>query len=501
MNQDNGGIIGKINTPTTSVASGVWSLQDQFEAQTSSIWPLAFPQTTFTNSCRFNDGSSDYLEKAQTGSNGNQKTWTISMWVKRATLGTSQFLFSFGENDSSDGKMYFDSNDFLVLTNDGQNGSSNETDMKFRDTSAWYHIIWACDVTQSDNADRWKVYVNGNQITLTGTVSISNADGIVNRWNGYDNWIGAAARSQQSGTALQSFDGYMTEVIFIDGQQLSPTDLGAFNPVTNIWEPIAYAGTYGTNGYKLNFADSSALGDDTSGNGNDFTANNLTSIDQSTDTCSNNFATYNSIFGMGRQDQLTYSEGNTVVVSGATSGSDTTATSTFAFDSGKWYAEFKLTSDANGAYVGVATSNLNFTNSGIDTSGNSNCWITRGDDGTVRNNGSTTYFGTSFSNNDIIQIAIDMDNSKIWWGLNGTYGNSGNPATGANAAYSNLSGELMIIVGDNFSSKTPTMKANFGSPSFSISSGNADANGHGNFEYAVPSGYFALNTKNLAEFG
>jgi len=501
MNQDNGGIIGKINTPTTSVASGVWSLQDQFEAQTSSIWPLAFPQTTFTNSCRFNDGSSDYLEKAQTGSNGNQKTWTISMWVKRATLGTSQFLFSFGENDSSDGKMYFDSNDFLVLTNDGQNGSSNETDMKFRDTSAWYHIIWACDVTQSDNADRWKVYVNGNQITLTGTVSISNADGIVNRWNGYDNWIGAAARSQQSGTALQSFDGYMTEVIFIDGQQLSPTDLGAFNPVTNIWEPIAYAGTYGTNGYKLNFVDSSALGDDTSGNGNDFTANNLTSIDQSTDTCSNNFATYNSIFGMGRQDQLTYSEGNTVVVSGATSGSDTTATSTFAFDSGKWYAEFKLTSDANGAYVGVATSNLNFTNSGIDTSGNSNCWITRGDDGTVRNNGSTTYFGTSFSNNDIIQIAIDMDNSKIWWGLNGTYGNSGNPATGANAAYSNLSGELMIIVGDNFSSKTPTMKANFGSPSFSISSGNADANGHGNFEYAVPSGYFALNTKNLAEFG
>jgi len=151
--------------------------------------------------------------------------------------------------------------------------------------------------------------------------------------------------------------------------------------------------------------------------------------------------------------------------------------------------------------VGVATSNLNFTNSGIDTSGNSNCWITRGDDGTVRNNGSTAYFGTSFSNNDIIQIAIDMDNSKIWWGLNGTYPNSGDPATGSNPAYSNLSGELMIIVGANYCDRTPTILANFGSPPFSISSGNSDGNGYGNFEYSVPSGYYALNTKNLAEYG
>jgi len=496
MDQNNGGIIGKINTPTTTVASGVWSLDSQFESQAGSTWPLAFPQTTIANSCRFDDGSSDYLVRTP-ASSGNRQTFTISFWYKRTTPGTSGSFIRADNGTGQDGGIRINTDSIQFFDNDSTLKINLQTTQVLRDVSAWYHIMCVADTTNATSGDRALIYLNGSRVTdlSSATYPTQNLNFASINNSSFAQNIG---RSENFATYL---DGYLAEFCFIDGQALDPTSFGAFNPVTNIWEPIAYAGTYGTNGFRLDFADSSALGNDVSGNNNDFTVNNLTSVDQSTDTCSNNFATYNSIFGMGRQDQLTYSEGNTVVVSGATSGGDTTATSTFAFDSGKWYAEFKLTSDADGAYIGVATSNFNFTNSGVDTSAQSENWIVRGDDGTVRNNSSTAYFGTSFSNNDIIQIAIDMDNSKIWWGLNGTYANSGNPATGSNPAFSNLSGELMIIVGDNFSSKTPTIKANFGSPAFSISSGNSDGNGYGNFEYSVPSGYYAINTKNLAEYG
>jgi len=508
MNQDNGGIIGKINTPTTSVASGVWSLQDQFESQSSSIWPLGFPQTTFTNSCRFDDDSNDYLEKAQTGVDGNEKTWTISMWIKRSKLGSSQYLFSFGENNSSEGKMYFDSNDFLVLTNDGQNGSSNETDMKFRDVSAWYHIIWACDVTQSDNADRWKVYVNGNQVTLTGSPSITNADGIVNRWNGFDNWIGAAARSQQSGTAVQSFDGYMTEVIFVDGQQLSPTDLGAFNPVTNIWEPIAYAGTYGTNGYKLNFSDSSALGDDTSGNGNDFTPNNLTSIDQSTDTCSNNFATMNPLYRKPQTNPSELRDGNTSVIGGSAHRADVP---TIAMNAGKWYFEAKAISGSTTKWWwGLGEAELLETKQDLGNTSNFIYGDVSNTQGVYDNNlkvdGSTaisSIFGAACAANDIVMLAVDFDTQKVWYGLNGTWNNGS--ASQSTTLNSSSPDSTAIVSGDYYyfgvGNENTKWSVNYGNPAYSISSGNADANGFGNFEYAVPSGFYALNTSNINTYG
>ena len=448
------------------------------------------------NSLRFNRGSSDNLTRS-TGTATNNDKATVSFWLKRSGS-SSQGIIAEDTNGSNKFAFILNSNQKIELIQ--ETGGSTEfnliTTRVFRDNSAWYHIVLAYDSTQGTASNRIKVYVNGVQETAfdTGTYPSSNVDFRFNK-NSITQQIGS-----YENTAFM--EGYLSEFVFIDGQQLAPDQFGEFDSDSGIWKPIDVSGlTFGTRGFYLDFESSGSLGADVSGNGNNFTVNNLTSIDQSTDTCTNNFATYNSIFGQGRQDLLTYAEGNLSVTSSHTTGSDTTSTSTFAFDSGKWYAEFKLTSSADGVYVGVATSNLNFTNSGIDTSGNSNCWITRGDDGTVRNNGSTAYFGTSFSNNDIIQIAIDMDNSKIWWGLNGTYGNSGNPSTGSNPAYSNLSGELMIIVGDNYSDRTPTILANFGSPPYSISSGNTDGNGYGNFEYAVPNGYYSLNSKNLAEYG
>jgi len=453
------------------------------------------------NGLRFNDGSSDNLSRAN-GTPTDRKKYTFNGWVKRSHLGTRQRVYgvinpsstaayAFAEFESSTDTLHID--DF-----DGSSTRITRTlRRKFRDITAWYNIHVQVDTTLSTGSDRMKVFINGVQET---EFSHTN-DGSQN----YDTCFFNSSKTFHIGRAGHTsfyFDGYQCQTIAIDGQALDPDNFGEFDADSGIWKPINPSGlTFGNDGFWMEYKDSSNLGLDSSGNGNNFTVNNLTSIDQVTDTPTNNFATYNSIFGIGRQNQLTYSEANTVVASSATSGSDTTAASTFAFDSGKWYAEFKATNDAVGIYVGVATSSLSFTNSGIDTSGNSNCWIVRGDDGTVRNNGSTAYFGTAFSDDDIISIAIDMDNSKIWWALNGTYGNSGNPATGANPAFSNLSGELMIIVGDNFSSKTPTIKANFGNPAFSISSSNSDSEGYGNFEYAVPSGYHAINTKNLAEYG
>ena len=184
----------------------------------------------------------------------------------------------------------------------------------------------------------------------------------------------------------------------------------------------------------------------------------------SADTCKNNFATLNSIFGVGRQDQLTYTNGNLTVTSGATSGSDTTAVSTTAIKD-KVYCEFYLPSDAIGAYVGAAKYNTPFAG-GIDTTASSDCWLVRGDTGNKANgeSGSGLSYGGAFSNGDIIMMAADIENGSIWWGRNGSWTASGNPATNSNAAYTNLPSteDLLVICGDNYSDKVPSIHVNFG---------------------------------------
>ena len=505
MNQDNGGIIGKINTPTTSVASGVWSLQDQFEAQTSSIWPLAFPQTTIANACRFNDGSTDNLTRTPSGAS-NRKTWTWSGWVKRSTLGASQDLFNAYNPSGFWERFYFTSGDILEYDNDiaGSDYTLQST-MLFRDTSAWYHLVFAKDTTQSTEADRLKIYVNGSQISLT-EVALGyppiNTDGDIN--NTYAHDIGKLASGSY-------FDGYMTEIIFVDGQQLTPTNFGAFNPVTNIWEPRGYAGTYGTNGFKLNFADSSALGDDTSGNGNDFTPNNLTSIDQSTDTCSNNFATLNHLTNASYH---TLAEGN-LQSFGNTSSDQGNSDSTISASSGKWYAEVKCvatnTTGGTASYPRYGIRHINNKeygsklNGGVGSPGKyfANEGLYQCNALKFAND-ATSSFGNSFTANDIIGIAVDYDNGAVYVSKNGTFQNSGDPTSGSSKTGALLTftpGDLDGFVFACAEYNDSKSQWNFGSPPYAISSGNADANGHGNFEYAVPSDYFALCTKNLSEHG
>ena len=494
MNQDNGGIIGKINTPTTTVASGVWTLQDQFEAQTSSIWPLAFPQTTIANSCRFETNT--YMTK--TASSANTKTLTISFWCKRMLLGapasgSNQFALSFYQDSNNRISIAFQSdNTFVVYA--GVGGSNKVyfvTNRLFRDLSAWYNIVIKIDTTQSTEADRFKIYINGIQETSfsSSTYPSQNDDLIVNT----NIYVGTYD------TSVNYISGYLAELIYVDGTALDQTSFGAFNPVTNIWEPRGYAGTYGTNGFRLDFADSSNLGNDANG-GTDLTEYNLVSTDQSTDTCSNNFATLSPLhFGSGSISNTSLSEGNLKFVSTQGGSPYPYYFSTMAVSQGKWYAEFKyVSSDSGTAGIGNGVADQYSGNNAYDYS----YYF----DGRLYNSGSGESTGYSaISNNDILGCALDLDNNKIYFHINGSYQASGDPAnnTGGKsitAAASNGTGVYHFEVGDSGANQ-PTIECNFGSPPFAISSGNADANGFGNFEYAVPSGYFALNTKNLAEFG
>jgi hypothetical protein len=473
--------------------------------------PLIIPANSITggyevdNSLRFDDGSSDNLTRTPS-SNGNKQIWTWSGWVKRGAISTWQGLFQAGSNNNMT-DIHFYTDDKLYVRD--WNGSSLAmylvTNRLFRDVSAWYHLVVAVDTTQSTASNRVKIYINGTQETSFSTEDYptQNLDTNFNDTS-HQNIIGIAY--QISGSA-QYYDGYMAEVVFIDGQQLDPTSFGEFDEDTGIWKPIDVSGlTFGTNGFYFEFKDSSALGDDTSGNGNDFTVNNLTSIDQTTDTPSNNFATLNSL-NIDPALSYTFSNGN-LDVSIAESGGEGMTSSTLSVSQGKWYWECKLvTSSAHGRFGVVPTS--------IGATGNPGefgiAW--QMNDATMQlvNTIVSGSWGSNPSNNDILMFALDCDNQAFYFGVNGTWRNSGDPTSGASktggvdySGESTLTSDYLTIgFGGNFfgGGGVQLGQYNFGNPSFTISSGNSDANGYGNFEYAVPSGYYALNTKNLAEYG
>jgi hypothetical protein len=441
-------------------------------------------QYLIDNSLRFNDDDSAYLSRTP-ASAGNRKTWTWSGWVKLGNLSAVRNLFS----SSSVNQLRFNSdNSFFVYINDS---TVLQTNALYRDTASWYHIIIACDTTQSTASNRTKLYVNGTQITSFATENqlAQNTD------TGFNNTT-AHTIGRQSGGGFY-FDGYMAEVHFIDGQALSPTSFGEFDADSGIWKPKQYSGSYGTNGFYLDFENSGSLGADQSGNGNDFTPTNLASTDQTTDTPTNNFCTLNPLF-TGNGAQL--AEANTKVTLQNGTAGWTSCASTIALPSvGKYYAEFKVVNYING-YMGLGfyldgqTQLQGSTNS--TGANNANWWSQAGHDSNFYNNG-VAYSGAQTWSSGILMLAHDADTGKVWWGHNGTWFNSGNPATGTNAPFTitrNGRNLYMIVEGYN----GVVWEANFGNPPFSISSGNADDNGYGNFEYAPPSGYLALCTQNLA---
>ena len=509
----NGGIIGPPNIPTSTTATGVWQQEEQYEAKVTDTWPQ---RTLFTTkSLRFNDGSSDYLNR--TASAGNQKTFTISVWLKRSQINVSSYNTFFSSDVSASDSFRFTFNDDDGSTDDklmvyyytGSHQLKLITNRQFRDTSAWYHIVLAVDTTQATSSDRVKIYVNGVQETSfsTATYPSQNLDTSVNA-NSAPHEIG------RGGGSLY-YDGYMSEVILVDGQALAPTSFGVTNS-DGVWTPIPYLGTYGTNGFNLQFEDAAALGTDSSPNGNTFTVNNLTSIDQSTDYPENNFATMNPL-NVPTSNAPTFAEGNlfTESVTGGTSTFAFGGSSTFGLTKGKWYLEAKCGSTGNRDSIGVIgeASTSARTNKGGSELTNSSYFL-QGESGVVFVNTVSTGSFSTFTNNDIIGIALDLDNNKLYFRKNAeAWGNSGDPTSGATGTgaislasiSSTTDGAYFISNGSTAGGGAASAKSvfsyNFGSPPYAISSGNTDGNGYGNFEYAVPSGYYSLNTKNLAEYG
>jgi len=490
MSRRNGGIIGPVNTPvgglTTGVAGGVWRMNDVLTFVSNSQWPKT-PEN-IENSCRFNNDSSDYLIRTPSSAS-NRDAWTLSLWIKRCNLGTYQSIYGIYADANNQENFGFDDSDrfFWQLYQSGSAVGQLTSNRVFRDTSAWYHIVAVYDSANSTAGNRMRLYINSVEETSFAT-DTNPSSGLDSLWNS------TTAHSIGRINTTNYIDMYLAEFIHVDGQALTPTSFGATNPVTNIWEPIAYTGTYGTNGFKLNFADSSNLGDDTSGNGNDFTVNNLTSVDQSTDTCSNNFATMNSLYKLSN---VTFSEGN---LQHTNAGNWQPGLSTIGVSSGKWYFESKFTAvtgGSNNAFIGIS---LDTEADGLTLVGNSANSYGYENTGQKKNSSSASY-GDSWTVGDIVSCYVDLDNGAIYFGKNGTVQASGDPTSGStktNAAYTFTTGGTYLLgVSDYYG----TQQINYGSPPFSISSGNADANGFGNFEYAVPSGYFALNTKNLSEFG
>ena len=365
------------------------------------------------------------------------------------------------------------------------------TSAAYRDPSAWYHIVFAVDTTQAVAANRAKLYVNGSRVTAFSTETYPDQN-LDTKWNeAVPHFIGS-----KDGTR-DYFDGYLADLYTIDGTAYDADDFGETDEDSGIWKPKEADVTFGSNGgVFLEFkqsgtgTDASGMGADTSGNTNHMAVNNLAATSQATDTPTNNFCTMNPLANaMGG----TLSEGNLKLVEpGAV---DKHCFSTFGLTSGKWYFECKVTDQGARGEVGFTDTDHGVTSSGTNYA-LINLWNGTVDGGSATENSNV---GSGFSDNDILCVAMDLDNGQVWFSEDANIDITGT-ANITGLATSGLDRDYRINSRATGSPAT-TYEYNFGNPSFSISSGNADANGYGNFEYAVPSGYYALCTKNLAEYG
>jgi hypothetical protein len=456
------------------------------------------------NSARFDDGSSDNIQRTY-GTPTNSKIFGLSWWVKlgKAFDGSgSQDLW--GERTDSNNRVFMGINstgqfDFFEK-NSGSNVVELKTNRLFRDNSAWYHFLLLGDSTQGTASNRIKLYVNGVQETSFATETYPSSDYAFRLALNTVKYFGRVGLGGSLSTNY--YDGYLAEAVFVDGTVTAHTDYGEFDSDSpTIWKPKNVSGlTFGNNGFYLDFEDSSALGNDVSGNDNDFTVNNLTAVDQSTDTCTNNFATLNPLLDVNNPQIL--SNGN-LTATGSGSGNHRFAGSTMPVASGKWYYEVKVTVSGSNPYVGLIDSQSNLRRNGIyfvnsDGDSNNPSGFAVNMSGDIYHNNSSSYASNigSISTNDILGFAIDMDSSPKTCEI---YKN------GSSQRSFNLdeppSGFYMLGSNSSYNTSSSVADMNFGSPAFSISSGNADGNGYGNFEYSVPSGYYSINSKNLAEFG
>jgi hypothetical protein len=436
---------------------------------------------TIDQSLRFEDGSTAYLSRTP-ASAGNRRTWTWSAWVK---MGQSDIPALFGAFQSGGGpntSIYTSGDQFKVRSYDGSTLMEIYTEAVLRDYSAWYHLMVSMDTTQASTNDRVKMYINGEEQVVTRYISPSqNYETYINSTNQHD--IGRYA-----GYASYLFHGYQSEVHFIDGQALTPDYFGEVDATYGHWKPIRYTGTYGTNGFYLPF--SGTFYNDASGNGNNWTANNLATTDVVLDSPTNNFCTWNPLaVGAGGQ---TYSEGNLKLTTAATAAWHG-GVSNIGMTSGKWYAEFIYTASVVNPTIGVPmTQTPRHPGTSAYGGAESDTGIGFAEDGTIYTQGSATNKTNSgFAVGDVIGIALDVDNRTV-----DIYKNN-----------VDIGGATSINVGTYYFGageyNATSFIANFGQDSSfagnKTAQNNTDANGYGDFYYPVPSGFLSLCSANLSE--
>jgi len=451
-----------------------------------------------SNSLRFNNPSDDNLA-ITFGSAGNRKTFTISAWIKRGNIADNRTLF--GQGTASNPRGLFFLSDQQVRITNNNSGSSNDMDIQtnalLRDPSAWYHLVAAIDVTQSTDTNRVKIYINGELQTsfATSTYPAQNTD---LHWN--NAVLHTVGRYPPSDTF--HMDGYISEFYFIDGTQYAASDFGEYDGDSGIWIPKAASVTFGDNGFFLEFKgtgtsqNSSGMGADTSGEDNHLAVNNLTAVDVTIDTPTNNFCTLNPL---AAEAGFTFSEGNTTSVS---STDNTTHGSTFAVSKGKWYWEMVGATHVDNFGSGIVDVDDYIRNIGYE-SVDSYYFNSNGDK--ITGSSVTSLFG-NLSNEGHLMYALDLDNGNFSFGFEGTWSNgSATQSTTFNTSnfdFTSIPDHYYYIGRAQQTGSATIARFNFGNPPLSaMGNGHSDDNGYGNFKTAVPSGYYALCTKNLAEYG
>jgi hypothetical protein len=514
------------------------------------------------NSVKLEPDNAEFLKRNQ--ADGNRQTWTYSMWVKRTELGFGMSLFYAGVYHEAT-RIFFDATDklYIDLASEATTQYRWITNRVFRDTSAWYHFVWRIDTTQSTATDRMRMYINGVLLTAddfqqTATFP-QNTNTTANKSSlGGQQQMAIGNYSWANNNGI--YAGYAAQCALVDGESLAPTEFGEFDEDSGIWKPKDISGlNYGTgnNSFLLEFEISSDLGANAKGNDANFTTNNITSADQATDTPTNNFCTLNPL---SYDIPYTATQGNT-----KWSKNDTTygmASGTHYVGAGKWYWEIKATDIGvynscrfgiiDAAKPTVLANEYGYEDPSLSAndpeilamSGSPNNWYMNSNSA-ISNNGSTNTVDYSFYDGDILAFALDMDNGGYWMGssvfqgrANGSFWIApGGTATSGSVAITDPTNGNYALVGDGggtnngtpnfnggsinggslltagFTLVTPllgaysantsaTLEVNFGGfTSYGETGGYSDENGYGNFAYAVPSGFYCLCSKNIAEFG
>ena len=476
-----------------------------------------------SSSLRLDRGSAAYLSRTPAGA-GNRKVFTLSFWVKRSKISVADTAL-FGVQVDGNNRVYarWEADDtFKWYFAIGGTGYDSGTLIKFRDTSSWYHIVVAVNMAGSGDAGKLKIYVNGVNQIVTYASTLPDADTAMNTAN-----VHLLGKKDGAGNYM---DGYLAEVNFVDGTMLTPATFGETK--NGVWIPKAPSPTYGTNGYRLQFTsivhdapedegteDTDNIGADTSGEHNNWTAvDAIVASDCAIPDCpENNFPTMNPIdvgTGGGTIGLINYSEGNLKVFAsgGAMEG---TRSSIALPQSGKWYWEVGVVALGYINQVGISTSEKHVDNTADGQADHIawgfGTWMTDNNSGNskyqvnVGGSGGDNWVAQPASG-DVLGIAYDADNGKLWFARNGTYQNTSgtaNPATGADPRASSLTGKEWFPLFAGYPDGSPNYIMNFGQDSSfagnETAQGNTDGNGIGDFYYAPPSGYLTLCAVNLPE--